>query len=79
MKVVYVVSGGAADPTSASVPIHLAVNGSLAVGHEPSIVLAGNAAELLLNGNPDTLEGIGLPPLRDLLAKVREHEVPVYV
>ena len=26
-----------------------------------------------------TLEGLGVPPFRDLLAKLRDHEVPVFV
>jgi hypothetical protein len=25
------------------------------------------------------LEGVGVPPARELLGKLREHEVPVYV
>jgi hypothetical protein len=25
------------------------------------------------------LEGVGVPPARDLLGKLKEHEVPVYV
>lgn len=79
MKVLFIVSAGAADPTTASVPIHLAVNGALEAGQDPTIVLAGNAADLLLGDNPQTLEGIGIPPLRDLLAKARDHAVPVYV
>jgi hypothetical protein len=24
------------------------------------------------------LEGVGVPPVRDLLAKARQHEIPVY-
>ena len=79
MKITYVVTAGTADATRASIPLHLAANGSLEVGQEPSIVLAGDAAELMLGDNADTLEGVGLPPVRDLLAKLRDHAVPVYV
>src|SRR5439155_16537867 len=63
----------------ASVPLHLAVNGSLEVGHTVGIVLAGDATELLKEDVRQELEGLGVPPMRDLLAKVREHQVPVYV
>ena len=79
MKITYVVTAGTADATRASIPLHLAANGSLEVGQEPSIVLAGDAAELMLADNAETLEGVGLPPVRDLLAKLRDHAVPVYV
>ena len=72
-------ASGASDPTRASIPVHLAVNGSLEVGHDVGIMLAGDATELLLQSVRDGLEGVGIPPMRDLLAKAREHEVPVYV
>ena len=39
----------------------------------------GDAAELLLGDNVETLEGVGVPPARELLAKLRDHAVPVYV
>lgn len=79
MRIVYLVSSGAADATTASVPIHLAVNGSLEVGQQPEIVLAGHAADIIIGENPQTLQGVGVPPMRDLLEKVRDHQVPVYV
>lgn len=79
MRITYFASAGTADPTRASIPLHLAVNGSVVVGHEVSIILGGDAAELLLDDTAERLEGVGVPPLRELLAKVREHEVPVYV
>ncbi|MEY2424175.1 MAG: hypothetical protein QOI95_4242 [Acidimicrobiaceae bacterium] len=72
-------TSGAADPTRASIPIHLAVNGSIEVGHAVSIMLAGDATEMVKADVRERLEGLGLPPLRDLFAKVRQHEVPVYV
>jgi predicted peroxiredoxin len=79
MRTLYMITSGSADPTRASVPLHLAVNGSLEVGHDVGVVLAGDATELLKADVRDRLEGLGVPPLRDLLAKAREHEVPVYV
>ncbi|MDP9227596.1 MAG: hypothetical protein M3M99_00920 [Actinomycetota bacterium] len=79
MKITYFVSSGMADPTRASIPLHLAANGSVEVGQEASIILGGDAAELLLGDNAETLEGVGVPPARDLLAKLRDHAVPVFV
>jgi hypothetical protein len=34
---------------------------------------------VLLDDTAERLEGVGAPPLRELLAKLREHDVPVYV
>jgi predicted peroxiredoxin len=79
LKITYFASAGTGDPTRASIPLHLAANGSIEIGQETAIVLGGDAAELLLDDNADRLEGVGLPPLRELLAKLRDHEVPVFV
>jgi predicted peroxiredoxin len=79
MKITYFVSAGTADATRASVPLHLAANGSLEVGQQTSIILGGDATELLLGDNAERVEGVGVPPARELLAKLRDHEVPVFV
>ena len=79
MKTLYMATAGSSDPTRASIPLHLALNGSLEVGHDVGLVLAGDATELLKTSVRDSLEGLGVPPVRDLFAKARQHEVPVYV
>ena len=79
MKVAYFVSKGASDPTGASIPIHLAVNGSVELGQEVSLVLGGDAAELLDPKVRDSLEGVGLPPMKELMEKVRDKGLAVYV
>jgi predicted peroxiredoxin len=79
VKITYFASAGTADPTRASIPLHLAANGSLEVGHETVVILGGDAAELLVGTNVEDLEGVGVPPVRELLAKLRDHEVPVFV
>jgi predicted peroxiredoxin len=79
MQILYLVASGSSDPTRASIPVHLAVNGSFEVGHAVRVVLAGDGTELVLPVIRDGLEGTGVPPMRDLLAKARTHEVPIYV
>ena len=79
MRTLYMTTSGSADPTRASIPLHLAVNGSLEVGHTVGVVLAGDATELLKADIRERLEGIGVPAMRDLVAKARQHDVPVYV
>jgi predicted peroxiredoxin len=79
MKVLYWVLTGVADPTRVSVLLHIAANGSLEVGDEPVVLFAGDGTEYLLGSNLEAAEGVGVPPLRELVAKLRKHEVPVYV
>jgi predicted peroxiredoxin len=79
MRLLYIVTKGMDDPTLASVPLHIAANGSLEVGQDVSVVLAGDATDLVIGDNAQRMEGVGVPPMRDLLSKLREHEVPVYV
>lgn len=79
MNVLYILTAGTQDPTRASIPLHLAANGSIEVGQDASVVLAGDAAELVLGDNAQRMEGVGVPPVRDLVAKLVEHGVPIYV
>ena len=79
MRPLFMLLTGTGDPTRASIPLHLAANGSVEVGDQPLILLAGDGTEYLLGDGLERAEGVGVPPLRDLLAKLREHEVPVYV
>lgn len=79
MKFVYFSAAGGSDATRASVPLHLAANGSLEVGHEVSIILGGDATDLVVGDAADTMEGLGLPPVRDLLKKLKDNAVPIYV
>ncbi len=79
VKVTYIAAAGPSDPTRASIPFHLAVNGSAEVGHETAVLLAGDASELIKGDVVDRVEGLGLPPLRELLTKVRERDVTVFV
>ncbi|MGH9022981.1 MAG: hypothetical protein ACRDV9_07760 [Acidimicrobiia bacterium] len=79
MRFVYLVTSGARDPVKISLPFHLALNGSVEVGHEVEVVLAGDATELVSADVVDTIEGLGLPALRDLMGKARRHAIPVHV
>jgi len=79
MKFLYWVTTGASDATRASIPLHLAVNGSAEIGHDMEIILAGDAAEIILGDNASTMEGVGLPPMSELVEKILKHKIPVYV
>ena len=79
MKVLYLATSGAGDPTKASLPLHIAANGSVEAGQECALVLAGDATELVSKETAEQVEGIGVPPARDLFRKLLENRVPVYV
>ena len=79
MKVLYLATTGAGDPTKASLPLHIAANGSVEAGQECTVVLAGDATELVSRETAEQVEGVGVPPVRDLFAKLLDNQVPVYV
>jgi hypothetical protein len=37
----------------------------------------GDRTDLVVDDNAQEVEGVGVPPMRELLGKLREHEVPV--
>jgi len=79
MKFVYMATKGESDPTLASIPLHMAANGSLEVGHEVAVILAGDATDVMVGGKVDTIVGVGVPPLRELLDKLKSGGATVFV
>ena len=79
MKILYLAITGASDPTTASIPLHIAANGSVEAGQECAIVLAGDATELVSRETAEQVEGVGVPPGKELFQKLVDHQVPVYV
>jgi predicted peroxiredoxin len=79
MQTLFLTTSGVSDPTRASIPVHLAVNGCLEAGHTVGLVLAGDATELVKPDIRDRIEGMGVPTARELFAKARQHGVPVHV
>ena len=56
MKVLYLAATGAADATRASIPLHLAANGSVDAGQECAVVLVGDGAELAVRETAQRME-----------------------
>jgi predicted peroxiredoxin len=79
VKILYLAVTGASDPTRASIPLHIAANGSLEAGQDCAVVLAGDATELVSRGTAERVEGVGVPPVKELFQKLLHHHVPVYV
>jgi predicted peroxiredoxin len=79
MRILYLSTAGSTDPTRASIPLHIAANGSIEAGQECAVVLAGDATELASREAAERVEGVGVPPLRELLTKLVDNQVPVFV
>jgi len=70
---------GREDPTRASIPFHIALNGASATGTECGVAFAGDATELLRPDVGETVRGVGVPPLKVLLEGLIAKGVPFYV
>ena len=79
MKILYLATAGAADPTRASIPLHIAANGSVGEGQECAVVLVGDATELVSREQAERVEGVGIPPTKELVQRLLDNQVPVYV
>ena len=78
MDILYIAASGRGDPVRAGIPFHLAANGSAELGQSAEIVLAGDATDLLLAGVVDSLEPLGMPPLRELVATALDRGIAVH-
>lgn len=76
-KILYIGTFGSDDPTRATMPF-LAASGALDQGYEPVIFLIGEAVTLAKDTVVDSLQGVGLPPLRKLVDKAVSNGVPVF-
>ena len=79
MRILYFATTGPGDPTKASIPLHIAANGSVEAGQECAVALAGDAVELVRRETAEAVEGVGIPPAHELFQKLRDNAVPVYV
>lgn len=70
---------GPSDATRASIPFHIAVNGAAKNGTETAMAIAGDAADLLKPGVADSVRGVGVPPLADLLAGCKAAGIRLYI
>lgn len=77
-RILYVGTAGSDDPTRAGFPFNFAL-GAIEAGHQPEIFLAGEAAYLMKAEVAGGIHPVGMPPLREMVAKVVEHAVPIYV
>ena len=77
-KILYIGTHGTNDPTDATFPFLLA-KGAIDAGHQPSIVLMGEAAPLIKDHIAQQIQGVGLAPLKELMDFLVANEVPITV
>ncbi len=66
-KVVIIGTHGGEDPDRATLPFVVA-NAALAMDVKTTVILQGNAVTLAVKGAGENVQGIGFPPLKDLIA-----------
>jgi predicted peroxiredoxin len=74
----YVGTHATDDPTKATLPFVVAT-GAATAEIDCCIALLGEAAALVKPGMIDAVQGVGFPPLAELVQKVQEFGIPVYV
>jgi predicted peroxiredoxin len=77
-KILFFSTNGSENPTKAALPF-IAAGGALDAGHEPVIALFGDAVVVMKDAVRDAVVPVGWPPVSELMRKVVEHKVPIYV
>ena len=77
-KILSVATHATDDPTKSTLAFVTAV-GALGAGKEVSIALLGEGAYIAKEAVAKSIHGVGFPPLTDLIEKVVNGNVPVYV
>lgn len=76
--ILYVGTSGSDDPTRAGLPFNFAL-GAKEAGHSPEIFLAAEAVYLMKAEVAGAVLPVAMPPLAEMLKKVIEHQVPIYI
>ena len=77
-KVLTVATHATDDPTKCTLAFITAI-GAMGAGKEVAIALVGEAVYLAKAAVAKTVHGVGFPVLPELISKVKEGKVPIYV
>jgi hypothetical protein len=77
-KLLYIGTHGTDDPTRATFPFLMA-KGAIEAGHETGIILMGEAATLIKDSIAAQVQGVGVPPLRELAEFLHGRQVRISV
>ena len=70
-------TSGAEDPTKASL-VFLHAKGAKEAGHEVTISLMGDSVVMLNPAIAKNIQGVGLPPLTELISFAKDNGILVY-
>ena len=74
----YVTTSGSNDPTKAG-PTFVGTNGASEAGHQPQVVLQGEAAYLMKDEVAASTIGLGLPSVKELMAIAIANGTPIHI
>ncbi len=77
MKFLYISSHGTEDPTRATLPFLMA-KGAKEAGHDVEVALMGDSVVLFNDGMASSVQGVGIPPLKELMQFAKDNKIPVY-
>lgn len=75
-KILFVATHGTEDPTRATFPI-MEARGALEAGHETGVLLMMEAAPLVKDSVAAQVQGVGVPPLNELIEYLRNQGVRI--
>ncbi len=78
MKVIVSITSGTDDPTRATLGM-LAAKSAVAQGHDVVIWLQGEAANIASKHIYDKIQGINMPPMKDIVASLLADNIPLWV
>ena len=77
-KILYLGTHGTDDPTRASMPFHMAF-GAVEGGHAAEINLVGDAVFCIQDKIIESINGVGMPSLKELMENILNEKVPIYI
>ena len=77
-KILYIGTHGTDDPTRATFPFFLA-KGAVDAGHEAQVTLMMDAVLLMKDTIARTIQGVGIPSLKEMMDFAVAHKVPITV
>ncbi len=77
MKFLYISSHGTEDPTRATLPFLMA-KGAKEAGHDVEVALMGDAVVLFNEEMASSVQGVGMPALKELMQFAKDSKIAVY-
>ena len=77
-KILYLGTHGTDDPTRASMPFHMAL-GAVEGGHAAEINLGADAVVCILDKITESIKGVGMSSLKELMENILNEKVPIYI